>query len=77
MKTLIEITKKTPRKKKKIQEITMKAMQRKMGGVSSAVNSLEPTGFEVHPFHVVIGTAAFVLTVILCHFYGKLGGAKA
>lgn len=38
------------------------------------VNDLELTGFPVHPFNVLIGTVAFVLCVILLHFYSKMTG---
>ncbi|CUG92695.1 GPI-anchored surface protein, putative [Bodo saltans] len=54
----------------------MKGMQKgrfrqQQGG---AVSDLESTGFEVQPIHVLFGTVAFVLTVILLHFYGKFVG---
>ncbi|KAF8296368.1 putative Sec61beta family [Trypanosoma cruzi] len=53
----------------------MKALQKKMGA-RPAVNDLDLTGFEIQPLNVIVGTAVFVLSVILLHFYSKLGGAK-
>nr|CCC46519.1 conserved hypothetical protein [Trypanosoma vivax Y486] len=46
-------------------------VQRKQAN-RSGVKDNEMTGFAVQPFHVIFGTAAFVVCVILLHFYGKL-----
>lgn len=37
----------------------------------------EVMGIEVQPYHVIIGTAAFVVCVLLLHFYGKLSSISA
>ena len=55
----------------------MKGMQKgKFRQQQGGMAELEPTGFEVTPMQVFIGTAIFIVSVILLHFYGKMTGSS-
>lgn len=57
----------------------MKGMQkqakfaRAMGGPASPAGpTQEATGIEVQPVQVLMGTVAFIVTVVLLHFFSKI-----
>ena len=57
----------------------MKGMQkqakfaRAMGGAAQPAGpTAEATGFEVQPVQVLMGTVAFIVTVVLLHFFAKI-----
>ena len=49
----------------------MKGMQ-KRSAAQRGVQDVEVTGFEVQPITVMLGSVAFVVVIILLHFWGKV-----
>lgn len=46
---------------------------RAMGGPASPAGpTQEATGIEVQPVQVLMGTVAFIVTVVLLHFFSKI-----
>jgi hypothetical protein len=67
-----------PTNNKQKERKAMKGMQKgKFRAQQGGMADLEPTGFEVSPMQVFVGTAVFIISVILLHFYGKLTGGSS
>jgi preprotein translocase subunit Sec61beta len=60
--------------KQHIMRVTQRRVAQAGAGPRQPVNDLEPTGFTIAPMQLVVACAAFIVTVILLHFFVKLTG---
>lgn len=54
--------------------VTQRRAAQAGAGPRQPVNDLEPTGFTIAPMQLLVGCGAFIVTVILLHFFVKLTG---